>query len=113
MRLKSELYKKEQDEIKQSIVNLLDLEHTNSLTLYELEQNKELQENIMNMIPEIRKYFSFNGMKAVGNPGAIKRPWLSIIKFFTKHAYTLETSDYHFQKDEKWIHTQKYVFVKK
>ena len=38
----------------------------------------------MELIPEIRKWFSFNGIKAVGEPTKIKRPWLSIIKQLIK-----------------------------
>lgn len=80
MRLKSELYKKEQEEIVDKIVKILDLENKTEYTLYELDKNEEIQKQIMELIPEIRKYFSFNGIKAVGEPNKIKRPWLSIIK---------------------------------
>ena len=38
----------------------------------------------MDLIPDIRKYFSFNNRKAVGEPERIKRPWLSIIKPINK-----------------------------
>ena len=41
---------------------------------------KKSKKQIMELIPEIRKYFSFNGIKADGEPNKIKRPWLSIIK---------------------------------
>jgi len=37
MRLKSELYKKEQDEIIFEIIRILDLEHKNTYTLHELD----------------------------------------------------------------------------
>ena len=84
MRLKSELYKKEQDEIVEKIITILDLENKNTYTLYELDNNEEIQKQIMELIPEIRKWFSFNNMKAVGEPNKIKRPWLSIIKKFNK-----------------------------
>jgi hypothetical protein len=80
MRLKSELYNKEQEEIIDKICNILDLENRNIYTLYELDNNVEIQKKIMELIPEIRKWFSFNGIKAVGEPEKIKRPWLSIIK---------------------------------
>ena len=85
MRLKSELYKKEQDEIIDKICNILDLENKNIYTLYELDNNKEIQNQLMELIPEIRKWFSFNNMKAVGEPEKIKRPWLSIIKFLNRN----------------------------
>jgi uncharacterized protein YabN with tetrapyrrole methylase and pyrophosphatase domain len=63
MRLKSELYKKEQDDIINKIITILDLENKNAYTLYELDNNKEIQKRIMVLIPEIRKWFSFNGIK--------------------------------------------------
>jgi len=90
MRLKSELYAKEQEEIVNKIVTILDLYHKSVYTLYELDNNTFIQENIMALIPEIRKYYSFNGIKAVGEPERLKRPWLSIIKHLLKSTYNFE-----------------------
>jgi hypothetical protein len=50
----------------------------------------------MKLIPEIRKWFSFNGIKAAGNLDKIKRPWLSVIKHLTKEIYNLEIKEYRF-----------------
>ncbi len=58
MRLKSELYKKEQEEIINKIINTLDLTNKNTYTLYELDKNVEIQNKIMELMPEIRKWFS-------------------------------------------------------
>lgn len=88
MRLKSELYKKEQDDITEKIISILDLENKHTYTLYELDNNKEVQKQIMELIPEIRKWYAFNNMKAVGEPDKRKRPWLSIIKHLLKTKYT-------------------------
>ena len=110
MRLKSELYKKEQDEIVNKIINILDLENKNTYTLYELDKNEEIQKQIMELIPEIRKWFSFNNMKAVGEPSKIKRPWLSIIKHLIKSKYNMISLDYHFTENGKHIRTQLYLF---
>jgi hypothetical protein len=67
----------------------------------------------MELIPEIRKWFSFNNMKAVGEPEKIKRPWLSIIKYLTKSKYTIESKELQFKnKEEKWIKTPMYIFAK-
>ena len=74
MRLKSDLYKKEQEEVIEKIISILDLTNKNTYTLYELDKNEEIQNKIMELIPEIRKWFSFNGLKAVGEPSKIKRP---------------------------------------
>ena len=111
MRLKSELYKKEQDEIIDKIIMILDLEHKSTYTLHELDNNKEIQNQIMELIPEIRKWFSFNGIKAVGEPSKIKRPWLSIIKHLLKTRYNMVSLDYHFTENGKHIRTQSYQFT--
>ena len=101
MRLKSELYKKEQEEICNKIIEILDLPETNTITLYELDNDKEKQEKIIELIPDIRKYFSFNSIKAVGEPHRIKRPWLSIIKQITKLKYTITTKDHRIKIGDK------------
>lgn len=101
MRLKSELYKKEQEEICDKIIEILDLSESNTITLYELDIDKEKQEKIIELIPDIRKYFSFNSIKAVGEPHRIKRPWLSIIKQITKLKYTITAKDYRIKVEDK------------
>jgi hypothetical protein len=111
MRLKSELYKKEQDEIIEKIITILDLENTNTYTLYELDKNEEIQNKIMELIPQIRNWFSFNNMKAVGEPSKRKRPWLSIIKQLTKTKYNIESKDFQFTENGKYIRTHKYTFI--
>jgi len=111
MRLKSELYKKEQEEIVDKIILILDLENKNTYTLYELDNNENIQKQIMDLIPEIRKWFSFNGIKAVGEPSKIKRPWLSIIKHLTKTKYNIESKDFQFTEDGKYIRTHSYSFI--
>jgi len=111
MRLKSELYKKEQEEIVDKIILILDLENKNTYTLYELDNNENIQKQIMDLIPEIRKWFSFNGIKAVGEPSKIKRPWLSIIKHLTKTKYNIESKDFQFTEDGKYIRTHSYRFI--
>jgi hypothetical protein len=98
---KSELYKKEQEEFSNKIIEILDLPKTNIITLYELDNDKEKQEKIIELIPYIRKYFSFNSIKAVGEPHRIKRPWLSIIKQITKLKYTITAKDHRIKMCDK------------
>lgn len=112
MRLKSELYKKEQDDITGKIISILDLENKNTYTLYELDHNEDIKKQIMELIPEIRKWFAFNNMKAVGEPDRIKRPWLSIIKNLLKSKYTIENKEHQFKINEKWIKSPIYIFTK-
>jgi len=108
MRLKSELYKKEQEEIIDKIVKILDLENKTEYTLYELDKNEEIQNKIMELIPEIRKWFSFNNMKAVGEPSKRKRPWLCIIKQLLKSKYNIVSIDYRMIDNGVEIRTHKY-----
>jgi hypothetical protein len=110
MRLKSELYKKEQEEIVDKIIKILDLENKTEYTLYELDKNEEIKKKIMELIPEIRKYYAFNNMKAVGEPNKRKRPWLSIIKNLLKTKYNIIT-DISYLTDDK-SQTQIYKFNK-
>ena len=111
MRLKSELYKKEQEEIVDKIITILDLENKTEYTLYELDKNGEIQKQIMELIPEIRKYYAFNNMKAVGEPNKRKRPWLSIIKNLLKQRYKFESVDYRMIENGVEIRTHKYIFI--
>jgi hypothetical protein len=110
MRLKSELYKKEQEEIVDKIIKILDLENKTEYTLYELDKNEEIQNKIMELIPEIRKYYAFNNMKAVGEPNKRKRPWLSIIKNLLKTKYNIITDISYLTHDKS--QTQIYKFNK-
>ena len=111
MRLKSELYKKEQEEICDKIIEILDLSETNTITLYELDNDKEKQEKIIELISDIRKYFSFNSIKAVGEPHRIKRPWLSIIKQITKIKYTITAKDHRIKIGDKIVRTILYIII--
>ena len=111
MRLKSELYKKEQEQVIDKIISILDLQNKTTYTLYELDTNKDIQHKIMELIPEIRKWFSFNGIKAVGEPSRIKRPWLSIIKHLLKTKYSIESKDFQFTENGRRIRTHVYSFT--
>ena len=112
MRLKSELYKEEQDCMINKIISILDLENKNTYTLYELDHNEDIQKQIMELIPEIRKWFAFNNMKAVGEPDKRKRPWLSIIKHLIKSKYIIENKEQQFKVNGKWIKSPMYIFTK-
>lgn len=97
MRLKSELYEKEQEKATDKTITVLDLEHKKKhTTLYESDENEEIQNKITESMPETRKWFSFNGIKALGSPSENKRPWLSITKQFTKTNHKPESEDFQF-----------------
>ena len=105
------MYKKEQEEIVDKIVKILDLENKTEYTLYELDKNEEIQKQIMELIPEIRKYYAFHNLKAVGEPNKRKRPWLSIIKDLLKSKYTIESIDFRMIDNDVEIRIHKYIFT--
>ena len=111
MRLKSELYEKQQTDIRNKLITILDLEHNNPLVLYELDNNTELQQKIMGLIPEIRTFFSFNDMMGVSEPHKTKRPYFCIIKYLLKPIYNITNKEFHSTKDGKRIRTVKYYFT--
>jgi len=113
MRLKCELYQKEHDDIVKKIIDILDLDSENSITLYELDTNKDKQDKIVSLIPEIRKYYNFTCIKGVREPENVKRPYLSIIRHVTKPYYNLYNSDARIIVDNKKLRTTKYIFSKK
>ena len=62
MKLKSELYKKEQDEIIDKIMTALELDKDNGIILHVLDNDKPKQDKILELIPDICKYFSFTAI---------------------------------------------------
>ena len=112
MKLKSILYKKEQDEILNKVINILDLDDDNSIVLYKLDNDKNKQKQILDLLPDIRKYYSLSNTKGIAYPETLKRPWLSIIRVIIKHKYKLISKDHQITKDNTKIRTKTYIFQK-
>jgi len=68
MKLKSILYKKEQDELVDKIINVLELDDESSIILYNLDNDKTKQDKILELIPDIRKYYSFSTIIGASEP---------------------------------------------
>ena len=73
---KDEKYPKEQLEIIDKLYNLLELEN-NTITLHELDTNKDKQQKIIELLPDILKYFAVSNV--LGRPKNKQRLYLSII----------------------------------
>ena len=114
MRKKTELYKQEQDDIIEKLIQLLELDEQKSITLYELDNNKVKTDAIMKMIPTIRKFFSSSKITGISEPDKLERPWLSLIRQLVKGRYNMFSCDYRFQieGDDTVIRTKKYLFQK-
>ena len=114
MRLKSELYYKEQNLVIDKIIHILGItDENNTITLYDIDNNDTMKLQLMKLIPEIRKWFSFAHINPISNPDNYKRPYLTIIKQITKHKWNIEYKDYRIYKDNTIIRTQLYTFTKK
>ena len=74
---------------------------------------KDKQKRILDLIPDIRKYFSFTSIIGASEPEKTKRPWLSIIKNITKLKYDMIHGDFVLKKNDEKIRTKKYVFLLK
>ena len=111
MKLKSLLYKQEQDELVNKIINILELDNDNSIILYNLDNDQNKKNKILELIPEIRKYYSFSTIIGASEPEKAKRPYLSIIKQITKSKYKINSYDYRIKQENKEdIRTIKYIF---
>lgn len=111
MILKSKLYKKEQEEIIAKIMNILQL-NNNQFILYNLDKDKVKQKQLLDMLPEIRKYFTFGSIIGVANPDKTKRPYMSLIRNITKSYFKMKREDHRLKIDVKEVRTQIYTFEK-
>jgi hypothetical protein len=111
-RTKIELYNNEQEIIISKIIDILNIKTNNSTTLYELDNNIDLQDKILELIPDIKKYFKGSVIKSLSYPDKVKRVYLSILKFILKHKYSIFTNDTTITINNSKIRTQKYIFIK-
>ena len=56
------------------MVTILGLDQNNSVILYHLDNDINKQEQIMKLVPDIRKYFRFDNIKGAYNHDSVKRP---------------------------------------
>jgi hypothetical protein len=69
---KSVKFKTEQHELINTLFNLLPLDDSNSFILDTLKKNNEIQQQILNLIPDIKKYFNINNIHGVKNTNKSK-----------------------------------------
>lgn len=113
MILKSELYKNEQNKLSNQIIDILELDENNQIILYHLDNDNDKINKIMNLIPELRKYFSFSLINGLERTETTKRPWLSIIRQITKTTHNMTYKDKQLTTNGKIIRSKIYTFDKK
>lgn len=112
MRLKSDLYVKEQTAIENKLLNILNLDSDNTITLYDLDNDSLRQKKILELIPEIKRYYNFKNIAGVRNTNKITRPWLSIVRHLMKKKFSILSADCRININNEVIRTKKYIFLK-
>jgi len=108
-------YTEEREAIANKLYDILQ-QKNNYFLLCELDEDKEKQEKIINLVPEIERYFKSNEWSYLHTKSVKKRPYLSIIRGIFKNcnykiifqSITIEDN----QDNNKTIRTQKYYIIK-
>ncbi len=105
-------YKKEQQEILDKLLNILNYNNDHTFYLYDLDNKAELRENILGLSDDIIKYYPSSSCMGV-NGKKCKRPYLSIIRYILKfHNKELYFMDFTLEIDnKKTIRTKKYKII--
>ena len=74
-----------------------------SAVKYYLNNDKTKQDKMLELILDIRKYYSFSTIIGASEPTKAKRQYLSIIRQLTKSKYKLNSYDYRIKQDDKKI----------
>lgn len=112
MRVKlSEKYQIEREEICKKIINILCLNEDNTFLLYDLDNDYEKQNKILEMKEEIQKIFACSTISSFKPNFDCKRPYLNIIRsILRQQKYTFIGNDY-WTKNNK-IRTIKYFIFR-
>ena len=105
-RSKEKIFAVEQHMIQRQIIEMLNLNH--GFYLYELDKNLELQKQIMEMVPEICKYFAHVNITGLIYPEKCKRAWLSIARGVLKSKYKVKYRPCRYNTPEGGVFTLKY-----
>jgi len=108
--LKNDKYINEQNDIKNKLCNILKINHeTNHFYLYDIDNDNDKQQEILNFKDDIKKYFSCSQWTCFKEKN-VKREYLTIIKFVFKATglTTIPTGAY-IERNNVKIKTQKYI----
>ena len=106
----------ERGQLVAKVVDILGLESSPVINLWELDNDVLIQDKIMALCPdflagELRD--SFLRKIFIKDPTRIKRPWLTIIKTVLEYDYQLIMKDYHMKVNNRFVHTKTITFHKK
>jgi hypothetical protein len=81
-----------------------------TVLLMDLDNNIEIQQRILELIPELRHAFIIHNTPSLVNANQMKRPWLSIIRHYLGKRYQIITKNSYVQNSK---YTKKYFFIEK
>lgn len=111
MRVKN-TYPEQQEQLIQKLEQIIFIDQSDkSFTLYDFDNDTELQAKIIGLIEELKAAFKVHNFTGINRPGDLKRPWLSIIRALLSKRYNLIIQDY--RDKEKGVRTKKYNFLPK
>jgi len=94
MKKLSEKFKDEREAICDKIIEILELTN-GEFILYNLDENAEKQQKLLELKTEIMKYFECSTISTFKPNFECKRPYLNLIRgILRKQGYTVESSDY-------------------
>lgn len=105
-------YKKEQQELLGKLLNILNYNNDYTFYLYDLDTKTDLQESIIGLSNDIKKYYPASSCIGVNNQKC-KRPYLSIIRYILKfHNKELYVMDFTLHiENGKTTRTKKYKII--
>ena len=110
--LKNDMYINEQINIKNKLCNILKINHEmNYFYLHDIENDNDMQQQIINLKDEIKKYF-LCGQWTCFKDKHVKREYLTIARFIFKNTGSEIVSTCSvIDRNNKKIQTQKYIVI--
>jgi hypothetical protein len=114
MRIKlSEKFQNEREDICNKIITILELKEDNTFLLYDLDEDIEKQNKIMELKDDIQKYFACSTISSFKPNFECKRPYLNIIRsILRKQNYNFIGNDYTIKINNIPKKTIKYIIFR-
>jgi hypothetical protein len=109
-----EFLKEKQEEVINKIINILNLKNKQKYSLYELDHDEKIQNQIIELLPEIQKWFSLNVLVASRRRRLVRLPWTIILNAVLNTTFTIEIKDEKINiMEKKWMIGPVYTFERK
>jgi hypothetical protein len=114
MRVKlCEKYKEEREQVCKKLIDIVNLDDKNSFLLYDLENDVEKQNRILELKEEIQKYFACSKISSFIPNFECKRPYLNIVRnILRKQGYTFVSTDLDIKVNDIVKRTKRYLIFR-